>query len=92
MKETTQILHQGDTPEEYYGAINPPVVHASLFGYKTYQDFLEAQADMYHRPFYNRDFNPTVALVVDGKIAAEGLATPVGPSSRVNVLPAFGGG
>ncbi len=68
MKETTQILHQGDTPEEYYGAVNPPVVHASLFGYKTYQEFLEAQADMYHRPFYNRDFNPTVALL-EQKIA-----------------------
>jgi cystathionine beta-lyase len=68
MKETTQILHKGDTPEQYYGAVNPPVVHASLFGYKTYQEFLEAQADMYHRPFYNRDFNPTVALL-EQKIA-----------------------
>ncbi len=35
---------------------------------------------------------PTVALVVDGKIAARGLATPVGPESQVNILPSFGGG
>lgn len=68
MKETTQILHQGDTPEQYYGAVNPPVVHASLFGYRTYQEYLAAEADMYHRPFYNRDFNPTVALL-EQKIA-----------------------
>ncbi len=68
MKEATQILHQGDTPEQYYGAVNPPVVHASLFGYRTYQEYLAAEADMYHRPFYNRDFNPTVALL-EQKIA-----------------------
>jgi len=36
--------------------------------------------------------SPNVALVVDGRIAAEGLATPVGPQSRVAILPAFGGG
>jgi len=35
---------------------------------------------------------PTVALVVDGRIATEGLATPVAPDSRVDILPAFGGG
>lgn len=36
--------------------------------------------------------SPTLALVVDGKIATAGLATPVGPRSEVNILPAFGGG
>jgi len=33
-----------------------------------------------------------LAIVVDGRIAADGLATPVEPGSRVNILPAFGGG
>jgi cystathionine beta-lyase len=60
MTETTQILHQGDTPERYYGAVNPPVVHASLYGYKKYQDFLEAYADSNRRPLYSRNWNPTV--------------------------------
>ena len=36
--------------------------------------------------------NPNVAFTVDGKIAAGGLSTPVGPQSQVNILPAFGGG
>lgn len=36
--------------------------------------------------------SPTVALIVDGKIAARGLATPVNPDSQINILPAFGGG
>ncbi len=36
--------------------------------------------------------SPNVALVVDGRIAADGLATVVGPESQVAILPAFGGG
>jgi len=68
MRETTRILHQGDTPDQYFGAVNPPVVHASLFGYKTFQEFLDASADMYNQPFYHRDFNPTVSLL-ERKIA-----------------------
>ena len=39
-----------------------------------------------------KKIHPTVALVVDGTIAARGLDTPVGPESQVNILPAFGGG
>jgi molybdopterin converting factor small subunit len=33
-----------------------------------------------------------VALTVDGKIAAAGLQTRLRPDSRVDILPAFGGG
>lgn len=36
--------------------------------------------------------SPTVAFTVDGKIAAGGLATPVGPASEICMLPSFGGG
>jgi len=36
--------------------------------------------------------SPHLAFTVDGKIATRGLATPVGPESEVNILPAFGGG
>jgi len=36
--------------------------------------------------------SPNLAFTVDGKIAAGGLATPVGPDSEVSILPAFGGG
>ncbi len=68
MKETTQILHQGDTPEQYHGAVNPPVVHASLFGFHTYQEFLEAYQNIDHQPLYSRHFNPTVNLL-EQKIA-----------------------
>jgi molybdopterin synthase sulfur carrier subunit len=36
--------------------------------------------------------SPHLALLVDGRIATRGLATPVGPQSQVTILPAFGGG
>jgi cystathionine beta-lyase len=68
MKESTQILHQGDTPEQYYGAVNPPVVHASLYGFRTYQEFVDAYSDPNHRPSYHRSFNPTVRAL-ERKIA-----------------------
>jgi len=68
MKESTRIIHQGDAPEEYQGAVNPPVYHASLYTFKTYGDFLAASANKYHQPFYNRDYNPTVSLL-EQKIA-----------------------
>jgi len=35
---------------------------------------------------------PTIRVTVDGKIAALGLATPVGPQSEVCLLPSMGGG
>ncbi len=68
MKETTKILHKGDTPEQYHGAVNPPVVHASLFGFKTYEEFRQAYAAIDQRPLYSRHFNPTVNLL-EQKIA-----------------------
>ncbi|NQT40895.1 MAG: MoaD/ThiS family protein [Planctomycetes bacterium] len=45
-----------------------------------------------HRILNGDQLSPTVAVTVDGKIAAGGLSTPVCPDSRVNLLPAFGGG
>lgn len=36
--------------------------------------------------------SPNVAVTVDGKIAAKGLLTPVGPDSEVCLLPSMGGG
>ena len=40
----------------------------------------------------NGKISPHVALTVDGKIAMQGLATPVRPDSEVAILPSMGGG
>lgn len=68
MKESTQIIHQGDTPEQYLGAVNPPVFHVSLYGYRTFQELRDAYDDPSNRPSYNRSFNPTVRAL-EQKIA-----------------------
>jgi len=44
------------------------------------------------RIYNDGKLNPYLALTVDGKIAMQGQATPVGHESEVNILPAFGGG
>ena len=44
------------------------------------------------RVFENGQISPTVAITVDGRIAAGGPDTPVGPESEVRLLPALGGG
>jgi len=36
--------------------------------------------------------SPHVAITVDGKIALQGVATPVRPHSQVAILPSMGGG
>jgi molybdopterin synthase sulfur carrier subunit len=40
----------------------------------------------------NGQLSPTVAVTVDGRIAAAGIETAVGPDSEVRLLPSLGGG
>jgi len=40
----------------------------------------------------NGQISPTVAVTVDGRIAAAGLDTPVGQDSEIRLLPSLGGG
>jgi len=88
MKETTQILHLGDTPENYQDAVNPPVYHASLFSYRTYQEFLEATEDGYHRPVYSRSFNPTVNLLEKKFASLEHAQAAIAFSSGMGAITA----
>lgn len=63
------LIHHDDRRDEFAGAINPPVFHASLFSFNTYQEFLDAQRQENYRPIYSRHFNPTVNAL-ERKIAA----------------------
>jgi len=47
---------------------------------------------MASRVLHGDRFNSTVAITVDGRLAAQGPATAVEPKSEVCILPAFGGG
>ena len=63
MHATTRLLHEGEDRQARYGAINPPIYHASLFAYPTMQAFLDGMAGRSERYTYSRDGNPTVAAL-----------------------------
>ncbi len=62
----------------------------------TLSDIVAALNELYPgiggRIVENGQISPTVAITVDGKIAAGGLDTPVGLDSEVRLLPSLGGG
>lgn len=41
---------------------------------------------------HGEKLSPNLAFTIDGKIATQGLATPVTPDCQIHILPAFGGG
>ena len=73
MKESTEIIHDEERSQKNYGAINPPVYHASVFAFRTYQEFLDASSNFHRIPWYGRLFNPTVHAL-ERKIAALEIA------------------
>ncbi|MDB5081568.1 MAG: hypothetical protein JWP00_3492 [Chloroflexi bacterium] len=64
----TDLLHFGDDRSQDRGAINTPVYRASLFSFKTYQDFLAARLEGTNSFVYSRVSNPTRATL-EAKIA-----------------------
>jgi len=68
MKRATELLHIGDTPGDWYGAVNPPVVHASLFCFDSLQEYLDTAEGRQRRYVYGRSGNPTTH-VLEEKVA-----------------------
>lgn len=64
----TDLLHSGDDRARAQGAINTPVYRASLFGFDTYQDYLDARAQGSTGMVYSRVGNPTRATL-EAKVA-----------------------
>jgi cystathionine beta-lyase len=68
MKPETELLHRGDSPCDWEGALNPPVVHASLFCFESLHEYLDATAGKLEHYSYGRSGNPT-RRVLEEKIA-----------------------
>lgn len=68
MKRETELLHRGDRRAEWHGAVNPPVVHASLYAFESLQQFLDAIEGRREHYVYARSGNPTTR-VLEEKIA-----------------------
>ncbi|HEX2909525.1 MAG TPA: cystathionine beta-lyase [Chloroflexia bacterium] len=82
----TDLLHFSDNGAWSLGAINTPVYRASLFGYETYQDFIDARAQ--GKFVYSRVGNPTRANL-EAKIAhLEGADHAIALSSGMAAISA----
>lgn len=68
MNRETQLLHLGDDPPAWDGALNPPVVHASLFCFEDLQQYLDTVDGMVEHLTYGRMENPT-KRVLERKVA-----------------------
>ncbi|MCB0114971.1 MAG: PLP-dependent transferase, partial [Caldilineaceae bacterium] len=69
LADITNIAHLFDDRQAQYGAVNPPVVHASLFAFPDYETWKANVTGEQRRPFvYHRHSNPTVKLL-EQKIA-----------------------
>lgn len=68
--ELSYILNElGEDPEQYFGAISPPITQASNFAFSSVADMRAALADEYAHYLYSRGKNP-VADILRQKLAA----------------------
>jgi cystathionine beta-lyase len=93
MKEPTQILHTGEEREACYGAVNPPVVHASLFTFESYRAFREAFGTLGKRDrrpvyVYSRHSNPTVHALEQKMAVLEQAEAVIAFSSGMGAITA----
>lgn len=68
LKPETRIIHQGEDPFLYMGAVVPPIFQNTLFTFKDYDSLEEAMGSSAGRFIYSRSENP-VSSVCTTKIA-----------------------
>ena len=68
MSRETRLLHLADDPPAWDGAVNPPVVHASLFCFEDLQQYLDTVDGKVEHLTYGRMQNPT-KRVLERKVA-----------------------
>lgn len=58
-----------DDPSQYHGSVSPPIYQTSLFAFKSFKEFTEAQKLERENYVYSRGVNPTVQIL-EQKLAA----------------------
>lgn len=66
------LNHLGEEREQYFGAVVPPVMQASMFGFDDVASMREALVHEMDKPFYTRGHNPTVNMLSKKLAALEG--------------------
>ncbi|NOZ50791.1 MAG: PLP-dependent transferase [Chloroflexi bacterium] len=88
MHVSTSILHAGEDREEYAGAVNPPIYHASLFTFPSMQAFLDRHQPSEKRYTYSRDANPTVRVLEQKMARLENADGCVATASGMGAITA----
>jgi len=95
MHRETELLHLGDAPGDWEGAVNPPVVHASLYSFESLQQFLDMLAGRTDHYSYGRSGNPTTRVLEEKVAFLEGaedaLALASGMAAITTTLLTFVG-
>lgn len=57
------LNHLGETREDYFNAVSPPVIQTSNFRFDSVMDFRRKISSEFENPVYSRGNNPTVAIL-----------------------------
>lgn len=92
-KPRTKLVHAGREPAAQFGAVNPPVYHASTILFETVAEMDAAGGRTYGGPYYGRRGTPTQFKLQEAIAELEGadhcLITPSGLSACTLPLLAF---
>jgi cystathionine beta-lyase len=96
MRDETVIVHSGRHPEQYHGAVNPPVYHASTILARSAEEYLgRRKAWLEETPgtYYGRFGTPTVEALQEAVAELEGghrcVVYPSGLAACSGALLAF---
>lgn len=86
MKTDTKIVHAGRHPEDYNGAVNPPVYHVSTVTYPTVAALKAGEKTRYDKMRYGRFGTPTSFAFEEAVCALEGGYRSVSTSSGLAAI------
>jgi cystathionine beta-lyase len=93
MKKDTTIVHAGRHPEQYLGAVNPPVYRVSTVTYPSVAAMTEAERKPFDGLRYGRYGTPTSFALEEAVVALEGgyrtIATASGLAAITGALTAL---
>jgi len=93
MKKSTRILHAGRKPEQFHGAVNPPVYHASTILHSSVAAMEKSGKTPFEGVRYGRFGTPTTFALEEAVAELEGghrtVATSSGLAAITGALLAF---
>ncbi len=81
MKTETRIVSAGRHPEDHFGAVNPPVYHASTIVRRSLAEWREVRGRIFDDVVYGRFGTPTTKAFEEAAAALEGADRAVAVSS-----------